>query len=142
MQLHSSVLPVSIWVNFLSTQIGISPLNMIYHIYLIPDILTTLIRFMFKKANLKISRNKNKSLQINELPLTQQLATKWNTPMGMESMDRIITIRLPIWMIHLDVCYGMPWVNQWQSVWSRGFVGTAEWFGFPICPVDVVFKQC
>ena len=60
----------------------------------------------------------------------------------MEIMERIITIRLSIRMIHLDICDGMPWVNQWESVCSRGFMGTAEWLGFPISPVDVVFKQC
>lgn len=60
----------------------------------------------------------------------------------MEIMERIITIGLSIRMIHLDICDGMPWVNQWESVCSRGFMGTAEWLGFPISPVDVVFKQC
>lgn len=74
---------------------------------------------------------------------TSAHGTQLNTSMCcLGSRDRIITIRLPVGMIHLDVCDGVPRVNQGEPVWARGFVGTAEGFGFPVCPVDVVLKQC
>lgn len=72
----------------------------------------------------------------------KHVATQLKTSMWCsESRDRTITIGLPVRMVHLDVCDGVPRVHQGQPARARGFVGTAEGFGFPVCPVDVVFKQ-
>lgn len=80
--------------------------------YLILDVPESLITGFCLK-----SIKKKQSLQINEHAVPQHMATQLNTSLCcLGSRDRIITIRLPVGMIHLDVCDGVPRVNQGQPV--------------------------